>query len=126
MKKNRSKAAHHAFLQRVDAEYREKLAKKAERRKEKNEGKMDATMDVDAVVVDDGDIDLTGGRVMKGRRPLSTRDKMAKRRRERRDRLKIRVVHGGDAAMRDDDKKKSKKSKRKPLAIKKDITKASK
>ncbi|KAF4724494.1 hypothetical protein FOZ62_020243, partial [Perkinsus olseni] len=50
MKKNRSKAAHHAFLQRVDAEYREKLAKKAERRKEKNEGKMDATMDVDAVV----------------------------------------------------------------------------
>ncbi|KAF4650409.1 hypothetical protein FOZ61_000349, partial [Perkinsus olseni] len=122
MKKNRSKAAHHAFLQRVDAEYREKLAKKAERRKEKKEGKMDATMDVDAVVVDDGDIDLTGGRVMKGRRPLSTRDKMAKRRRERRDRLKIRVVHGGDAAMRDDDK--SKKSKRKPLAIKKDITKA--
>ncbi|KAF4749103.1 hypothetical protein FOZ62_010789 [Perkinsus olseni] len=124
MKKNRSKAAHHAFLQRVDAEYREKLAKKAERRKEKKEGKMDATMDVDAVVVDDGDIDLTGGHVMKGRRPLSTRDKMAKRRRERRDRLKIRVVHGGDAAMRDDDKKKSKKSKRKPLAIKKDITKA--
>lgn len=50
MKKNRSKAAHHAFLQRVDAEYREKLARKAEKRKVKNEKKIEAKMDVDAVI----------------------------------------------------------------------------
>ncbi|EER04294.1 hypothetical protein Pmar_PMAR021799 [Perkinsus marinus ATCC 50983] len=118
MKKNRSKAAHHAFLQRVDAEYREKLARKAEKRKVKNEKKIEAKMDVDAV--DDDDIDLIDDDMVKNKRPLSTRDKMAKRRRERRDRLKIKVVHGSDSKMRDDDDKKNKK---KSLAIKKDISK---